>query len=213
MRDSTKKKILDVSVRLFRGQGMVRTKVEDIVQEAGISRATFYNYFHSKDEIFFCLIETEIERIQTSTERAMQDEADPYLKLRIYLLEIVLGVRELIRELNVRHDETESLPAVPKKLIESMMKKSINIIIKILDYGAQAGVFTVSNPEITAHVILSSLDVFINPFKMGGIEEESIEKSVDDLMEVLCFGFSRRPADVSGRPDSTEARHETGEAR
>jgi AcrR family transcriptional regulator len=201
MRDSTKKKILDVSMRIFRDQGLDRTKVEDIVREARISRATLYNYFHSKEEIFFCLIQSEIDTIQTKTDRAVKNETDPFLKIKIYLLEMILGVREMIGLLSVRHDEIESMPPVPRKLVESMIKKSISTIIEILDYGARAGAFTVSNAEITAHVILSALDVYINPFKMGGIKNESVEDSVDELMAVLCFGLSKRPAAIPGRAD------------
>jgi len=212
MRDKTKKKILDVSLRLFREQGLVRTKVDDIVKESGISRATFYNYFHSKDEIFFCLIETELDAIQTRTDLAAQDESDPYQKVKVYLQEMILGVRKLVEELNVRHDEVESMPAVPKKLIESRMKRGLNAIIEILDYGVKSGAFFVSNAEITAYVIMSALDVFINPFKMGGIEEKSIQKSIDELMVVLCFGFSKRPAILPGRAEKEEAHYEWGKS-
>jgi AcrR family transcriptional regulator len=208
VKDKTKKKILDVSISLFRRKGLVKTKVEDIVREAGISRATFYNYFHSKDEIFFCLIENETNRIQTRTTRAVRDESDPYVKLRIYLLEMIIGVREMIEELNVRHDEVESLPSVPKRLIESMMRRSANAIIEILDYGVQAGSFTIPNAELTAYVILSSLDVFINPFKLGEINKESVEKSVDELMVVLCFGLAKQPATLSAHAEEETAQFE-----
>ncbi len=208
MRDKTKKKILDVSIRLFQKQGLVKTKVEDIVREAGISRATFYNYFHSKDEIFFCLIESEIDRIQTSTNGAVRDESDPYVKLRIYLHEMIVGVRELIRELNVRHDEVESLPSVPKKMVESMMRRSADAIIEILEYGVRAGAFTVSNAEIAAYVILSSLDVFINPFKLGEIKQQSVENSVDELMVILCYGLQKPPVVLPGHTGKEETHYE-----
>jgi AcrR family transcriptional regulator len=210
MRDTTKKKILNVSMRLFADQGLDRTKVEDIVQEARISRATFYNYFHSKEEIFFCLIETEMDRIMTSSERAAQEETDPYRKMRTYILKMIVGAREMIRELNVRHDEAEVLPPVPKKLVESMIKRSVGAVGKILDYGVQAGALTVPNTELTAHLILSALDVFINPFKFGEIEKESVEKRVDELMAILCFGLSRRTASVSGRADKKGEMIRTG---
>jgi AcrR family transcriptional regulator len=196
MKQSTKNRILDVSVRLFGLQGLSKTKVEDIVEQARISRATFYNYFHSKEEIFFCLIETEIDNIQATVEKAIVEETDPYRKIRLYIITMVVGVREMIERLNVRHDSVESLPPVPRKLIESNLRRSIGTIMEILDYGVQVGAFAVSNAEVTAHVILSALDVYINPFKLG-VEPRSIEEGVDDLLRVLCFGFSTRPVGTS----------------
>jgi AcrR family transcriptional regulator len=194
MKDTTRNRILDVSMRLFGALGMHKTKVEDIAHEARMSRATFYNYFHSKEEIFFCLIETEIDKIQTSTDRAVENESDPYRKIRTYILNMVLGIREIVQRLNVQHDEMESLPPIPKKLVETSMRRSLGTIREILDYGVQTGAFSVSNTELTAHVIMSALDVYINQFKLGGIENESVEHSVDELMAVLCYGFSKTPA-------------------
>ena len=136
MRDSTKSKILDVSIRLFSAQGLYKTRIEDIVEKAGISRATFYNYFHSKEEIFFCIIETEINRIQINVEEAIEHETDPHRKIKIYLLNMILGVREMTRLLNVRHDAIESLPPIPRKLVETSVRRSLGAIMEILDYGS-----------------------------------------------------------------------------
>jgi len=195
MRDSTKNKILEVSIGLFGTQGLFKTRVEDIVEHAGISRATFYNYFHSKEEIFFCLIETEINKVHSCVEIALENETDPHRKIRVYLIKMIVGIREMVERLNVQHDTVESLPAVPRKLVESSLKRSMGIIVGILEYGVQNGDFAVLNTELTAHVILSALDIYINPFKMGDVEQDSVENSVDDLLKVLCFGFSKYGAD------------------
>ena len=196
MKDSTKKKILDVSMRLMAVQGLGKIRVEEIVEKVGISRATFYNYFHSKEEVFFCLIETEINKIQTNAERAVEIEKDPYRKIKIYLLNMILGIREMTRLLSVRYDEIESLPPVPRKLVKSSLRRSIGTIIEILDYGIQTGDFDVSNTKLTAHVVLSALDIYINPFKLGGIKQKSMEGEVDDLLAVLYFGFSKKPPEA-----------------
>ena len=58
----------------------------------------------------------------------------------------------------------------------------------------------ISNTELTAHTILSALEIYINPSKLGGIREESIEDQLDELMEVLFYGFSKKEkAEVPGR--------------
>ena len=81
MKDRTKNIILDVSKRPLRRTRLDKTKVEDIVQEGRISRATFYNYFHSEEEIFFYLIDAEINQIQTDADKeGKKTETDPYRK-------------------------------------------------------------------------------------------------------------------------------------
>ena len=203
MRDSTKDRILDVSVRLFGAHGLDKTRVEDIVEQARISRATFYNYFHSKDEVFFYLIETELDTIQRKIDTALEQEEDPFGKIKIYFFQMILGSREIMRLLNIRHDEIESLPQVPRKLMESGLKSGLKTVTEILDYGARRGVFTVSNPELTAHVILSALDIFVNPFKLGSIELETAEEQLDRVLDVILFGLTN-PAAPQRPPRETE---------
>ena len=43
--------IVDAAVALFRERGFDRTRVQDILERAGISLGTFYNYFPGKDAV------------------------------------------------------------------------------------------------------------------------------------------------------------------
>jgi AcrR family transcriptional regulator len=52
----TRRKIVDVSLRLFADQGFFNTSVDAIARAADVSRATLYQYFPGKDEIFVELL-------------------------------------------------------------------------------------------------------------------------------------------------------------
>ncbi|WP_395108036.1 TetR/AcrR family transcriptional regulator [Actinomadura sp. SCN-SB] len=54
---STRRKIVEVSLELFGEQGFFTTSVDAIAKAAGISRATLYQYFPGKDEIFLELLD------------------------------------------------------------------------------------------------------------------------------------------------------------
>lgn len=210
MKDKTKNIILEASKRLFAEYGLDRTKVEDIVREARISRATFYNYFHSKEEIFFYIIETEINQIQSDADRGIEAETDPYRKIRTYCLRVILGAREMTRLLGLNGEGLETLPPAPKKMVETSYRRSIATITEILNRGVESGAFIISNTELTAHIILSALEIYINPSKLGGIREESIDDQLDELMEVLFYGFSKRDKAGSGRADKKGGMVRTG---
>ena len=53
----TRQQIVDVALQLFAERGFHGTVVEDIARSVGISRATLYQYFASKEEIFRELVE------------------------------------------------------------------------------------------------------------------------------------------------------------
>lgn len=54
---TTRKRITDVSLELFGRVGFVDTSVDAIAKGAGVSRATLYQYFRGKDDIFLELLE------------------------------------------------------------------------------------------------------------------------------------------------------------
>src|ERR1700712_5602166 len=53
---NTRGRITEVSLELFGRLGFFDTSVDAIAKEAGISRATLYQYFHGKDDIFLELL-------------------------------------------------------------------------------------------------------------------------------------------------------------
>jgi AcrR family transcriptional regulator len=50
-REQMRDAVVDAALKLFLQQGHLAVRVEDIVDEVGISRATFYKYFSERDEI------------------------------------------------------------------------------------------------------------------------------------------------------------------
>lgn len=53
----TLKRILDCARREFAAQGLAAARVDDIAQAAGVTKQLVYHYFHSKDELFACVLE------------------------------------------------------------------------------------------------------------------------------------------------------------
>ena len=47
----TRKRILDSAMKLFNDKGFEQVSITDIMKEANVSRASFYNYFSSKESL------------------------------------------------------------------------------------------------------------------------------------------------------------------
>ena len=61
IREKTKKKILDYSLRLFAEKGYHATSISDIAKAAGISKGLAYNYFESKQHLAESIFEQVLE--------------------------------------------------------------------------------------------------------------------------------------------------------
>ncbi len=51
-KEEAKDKILDATLRTMKRKGYRNTKMKDIAQEVGVSKAALYQYFESKDDLF-----------------------------------------------------------------------------------------------------------------------------------------------------------------
>ena len=59
----TRQLLVDVARQLFAKNGLENTTMNDIAQASGKGRRTLYTYFKSKDDIYYAVIETELERL------------------------------------------------------------------------------------------------------------------------------------------------------
>ncbi|MFT4051205.1 MAG: TetR family transcriptional regulator [Microbacterium sp.] len=58
VRDLVRAETAEVAVRVFAEHGFDQTTVDDVAREAGISRATFFRYFGSKEEAVVASVES-----------------------------------------------------------------------------------------------------------------------------------------------------------
>lgn len=87
--EETKTKIMDAAIKLFSTRGFSAASVDDICEEAGISKGAFYHHFESKQALFVALLDSWLQAIdsaiesskdKTAPETFMQmTEAFPYL--------------------------------------------------------------------------------------------------------------------------------------
>ena len=80
---NTRGKIIDEAWKLFYRQGYDDTTVEEIIEESGTSRGSFYHYFQGKDELLSTLADV-FDRKYEELSETMDPEMDRFDQL-IYL--------------------------------------------------------------------------------------------------------------------------------
>ena len=70
---SSREMLQDAAFELFLENSYAKTTVEQITQRAGVSRATFFNYFPAKSDVFWVELDRALDRLgaelNTATER------------------------------------------------------------------------------------------------------------------------------------------------
>jgi AcrR family transcriptional regulator len=83
----TRSQIVDAAHELFERQGFGATSVDHIARASGVSRATLYQYFASKDHLFVELVDRSGEELNRRVEKlgALSPTAQGYENLRWWL--------------------------------------------------------------------------------------------------------------------------------
>ena len=71
--------VLAAALRLFERDGFAATRVEDILEAAGIARRTFYRYFKNKDDVLVALYGMAMGEILAAIQTVREDDAQPLL--------------------------------------------------------------------------------------------------------------------------------------
>ena len=69
--------ILAAAMKVFAKRGFAATRVEDVLDEAGIARRTFYRYFTSKEDVLAAVYELATSELVRAIDEASESILDP----------------------------------------------------------------------------------------------------------------------------------------
>ena len=70
-----KQEIIDTALKIFIHKGYEKTSVNDILNEIGIAKGTFYHYFKAKEEVLDAVIADTTETIVNKIEKIIDDNS------------------------------------------------------------------------------------------------------------------------------------------
>jgi AcrR family transcriptional regulator len=80
-RQETMQTLISISRDVFAEHGFANTALEDIVQQAGVTRGALYHHFGSKEGLFRAVLETVQEEVAQRIEQAAQQHEHPWKQL------------------------------------------------------------------------------------------------------------------------------------
>lgn len=167
----TRIKLVDVARQLFAKQGLEDTTMNDIAVASGKGRRTLYTYFKNKEEIYFAVIEAELERLSAK----MWDVANKQMNPEEKLVELIYTHLNLIKDAVLRNGNLRAEFFRDIWMVEKVRKNfdqvEIEFFSRILSEGVSLGVFTVENVSLAAdimHYCVKGLEV---PYIYGRLGE------------------------------------------
>lgn len=91
---SKKEVIIHAAIQVFKEKGIEKTKISDIVKEAGIAQGTFYLYFPSKLSLMPVIAEEMVEKLLTTVKNTVQDDVSFQKKIEQMVDAVFLVTRD-----------------------------------------------------------------------------------------------------------------------
>lgn len=149
--------ILEVAQRLFYQRGYEQTSIQDIINEIGIAKGTFYHYFSSKQDLLDAIIEQMIGQTVQSLQPLLDDEQLSALeKFNHYFAQAeswkVDNKAFFLGILRTWYNDNNAI--FRQKIKTASAKDVIPMLARIIDQGIAEGCFTAPNPGEIAEIVL-----------------------------------------------------------
>jgi AcrR family transcriptional regulator len=160
---SARARIVAAAGRLFFHRGFVHVTADDIAAELGISKATLYKEFRSKEEILRAAVHRFMAEIIGGVDSLIQDDTLNFAEKLARLLAFFGSRLSQLGTLFIR-DIQRSAPAVWEEIEEFRRDKIITNFKTILAAGHRQGLFRGDiDLDFLLQMFLRLVEEFINP--------------------------------------------------
>lgn len=182
----TRLKLVEVARILFAKNGLENTTMNDIAVASKKGRRTLYTYFKNKEELYYAVIETELERLTQKMSEVALRNIPPEEKL----LELVFAHLNLIKEAVFRNGNLRAEFFRDIWMVEKVRKNfdlaEINLIQKVLTEGIQQQIFEIQNLPLISDIIHYCIKGLEVPYIYGrlgeGLNQETCKPMVQTLL-------------------------------
>lgn len=177
----TRQKLIDVARHLFATNGLDATTMNMIAEASQKGRRTLYTYFKNKEEIYYAVIQTELERLSDRLDEVAAMDIEPEQKVILLIYTHLNLIKEaVIRNGNLRAEFFRNIWMV-EKVRKRFDADEQELFYKVLKDGCDAGKFQIDNIRLMAdimHYTLKGLEVPYIYGRLGDGMKEAISRPI-----------------------------------
>jgi uroporphyrinogen-III synthase/AcrR family transcriptional regulator len=184
-----RKKILNAAADLFSRKSYHEVMMDDVAKMINVAKGTVYNYFSSKEELYFSIMSLRMENLLNSLTEKVQKEHNSIDSIRSFVLHVYMFMMKYQNfflmykkeSLNSENDFCGQL-----RNLEEQLKKLLGVIIRT---GINEDLFRDVNEEFTANSILGSIYGTVERDINRGLDEEQKKEERERLFEFILHAL------------------------
>ena len=184
----TRAKLVDVARLLFAKNGVDDTTMNDIALASKKGRRTLYTYFKSKEEVYFAVVESELEILSSSLEKVVAENMAPD-KTILKMIETHLDAIKMVvlRNGTMRAGFFRDIWRV-ERVRRNFNLREIALFKQVLIEGKSAGLFEVDNVDVLADILHYCVKGIEVPYIRGRIGGELSDREGWEYVAKIVYG-------------------------
>ncbi|MBN2655611.1 MAG: TetR/AcrR family transcriptional regulator [Spirochaetales bacterium] len=176
-------RLLETGKEAFGLYGIKKTSVEDLARKAGISKGAFYQFFSSKEELYFAIMRHyETVQHERMYDLLSKNSDNARVQLKIVITSIMDQVdKDPFTRKILSGDEFEYLwqKFTPEQL-QTAMEADVDFASKLVETWKEKGKLKVEDPKLVTGVFRALFFLYLHKRDIG---EEVFPSVVDLLLE------------------------------
>lgn len=187
--------IMDTSMKLFARKGFSSTSIQEIANEAGISKGSFYLYFKSKEALLMAIFKHYYDTFHSDLEQLKSNNLSPreqFIEQMVTQFSTFLGQKDFI----IMHARESAIPF--NKDIANIIS---NMRVEFLE-SIQQSLSAMYGEKLNDH--LSSLTFLVQGISNSFLELLLLDKTTIDIYDLAHFILNRTDDLAQGLVNSDE---------
>jgi len=187
-----RERIMEKAATLFARYGFKKTSMAEIAGEVGLGKATLYEYFRSKEELFAAIIKREADRFIDIVEQKIKEQKTPQDKLRAFFHERIARLEQMGKVYQVSDERYLEFLPLAKKALKDCEERELILLRSILDEGLEKKVFYLeSSMDVALALLYAARGMDFLFLRLGGAFD--LKKASLDTLEILIRGLMTPP--------------------
>ena len=189
----TRQKLVDVARQLFAKKGLNGTTMNDIAVASGKGRRTLYTYFSRKEDIYYAVIESELERLSDKLDEVAAKRIPPQDKIIELIYTHLISIKETVVRNGDRRAEFFRNIWMVERVRKAFDQDEIEIFRRVLQEGKDSGRLCIENVNLTADIIHFCLKGLEVPYIYGRLGDGiTVDESRPIVMNMVrrCLGVN-----------------------
>lgn len=151
--ENRKNEIIDTALKLFAQEGYHSTTLDEVAKVIGVSKATLYYYFRSKEEIIKAILNRSLDRMKQTLEirKSPLSTREKLCQFIEYHITFAADNAELAR---ITFEQLNILPKRSREVVKRKQREVVALLQDLLQQGVDEGIVSIKDTKLAALAII-----------------------------------------------------------